>query len=285
MNPVARTSLLLAALTAAVAAGVVALVGRELLAPALVFGGVVGVAIVFGAGSLLRRLYSARAVDATSAPGLARLVREVAAVAGVPAPRLWLVDDPAPGAFATGVVPRHASVVLTTGLVALLTERELRAVIAHEMAHIRRHDTGIAALCVALVGVLPLLALATFGLGALDDDADGAEVPGWLLAALAPLAVVLLDLALSASREFEADRLAGLWCGDPSALADALARIERSAARRRLRGAMRHPHTAPLLTVPAGPRAGWPRWVSAQPSTERRIERLRDQARAERAQV
>jgi heat shock protein HtpX len=285
MTSVVRTSLLLAALAAAVAAGVVALAGPALLGPALVGGALLGVAIVLGAGALLRRLYGARPADESSAPGVVRLVREIAGVAGLPVPRVWLVDDSAPAAFATGVVPRRAAIVLTTGLVALLSERELRAVIAHELAHIRRHDTGTAALCVALVGLLPLLALA--GLRALDDDAagDGDDSPPWLLGALAPLAAVLLNLVLSVTREYDADRLAGRWCGDPSALADALARIERVAARRPLRAAMRHPQTGLLLTVPTGLRPGWPHWLAAQPSIEGRIERLLAQARADRAQV
>lgn len=279
MNPTVRIALLTAALAAGVAAALVALAGPTALWPAAAAGVAVGVGATLGAGALLRRLYRARPVDATSAPALVGIVRSLAAAAGVPAPRLWLVDDAAPAAFATGVTPRRAAVVLTTGLVALLPERELRAVVAHELAHIRRRDTGAAALCVALAGALPMLALAIAGaLMVADDDADDGAAPAWLLAALAPITAVLLALALDAAREFDADREAGRLCGDPHALADALARVERAAARRRPRAAERHPQTAALLVVPAG-RPG------VDPSTALRIQRLRAQAVAAPTQV
>lgn len=279
MNPVLRTTVVFALLAAALAALVVAVFGTEWLWPAAVAGTALALALTVGAGALVRRLYRARRVDATSAPGLARVTAEMAAAAGLPAPSLWLVDDAGPGAFATGALPRSAGLVLTTGLVALLPERELRAVIAHEIAHIRRRDTGTAALCVALAGVLPLLVLGAFGV---DDEDEGA--PAWLLAALAPFGAALLHLAFGAAREFDADRLAAEWCGDPGALADALARIER-AGRRLPRGAQRHPTAAALLTVPAPPRPGWPRWLAAHPSTARRIARLQAQAGAREPQV
>lgn len=282
MNPVLRISLLVVLLAAALAALAVAVLGDEALWPAAAGGTAASLALMLGAGALVRRLYRARPVDATSAPGLTRVVADVATAAGVPAPSLWLVDDAAPGAFATGALPRRASIVLTTGLVAMLPERELRAVIAHEVAHIRRHDTGAAALCVALAGALPLLLLGAFGAD-VDDEEDG--VPAWLLAALAPFAAALLHLAFGAAREFDADRLAARWCGDPGALADALARIERHAEHRLPRGTQRHPPTAALLTVAAAPRPGWPRWVAAHPSTERRIARLHAQAGGREPQV
>lgn len=279
MNPTVRIALLCAALAAGVAAVLVALAGPSALGPAVAAGAAVGAGVTLGAGALLRRLYRARPVDATSAPALAGIVQALAAAAAVPAPRLWLVDDPAPAAFATGVVPSRAAVVLTTGLVALLPERELRAVIAHEIAHIRRRDTGAAALCVALAGALPMLALAIAGALMLgDDDTEDGAAPAWLLAALAPLTAALLALALDAAREFDADREAGRLCGDPQALADALARVERAATRRGPRAAERHPQTAALLVVPAGRPGG-------HPSTALRIERLRAQAAAAPAQV
>lgn len=281
VNPVLRISLLVALLAAALTALAVALFGDELRWPAAAAGTALALALMLGAGALVRRLYRARRVDATSAPGLTRVVAQIAAAAGVPPPSLWLVDDAAPGAFATGALPRRASIVLTTGLVAMLPERELRAVIAHEIAHIRRHDTGAAALCVALAGALPLLLLGAFGAD-VDDDEDGA--PAWLLAAMAPFAAALLHLAFGAAREFDADRLAARWCGDPGALADALARIERH-AHRLPRGAQRHPPTAALLTVAAAPRPGWPRWVAAHPSTELRIARLQAQSGGREPQV
>lgn len=275
MNPTFRITLLCSALAAVVTAALVAFAGTAALWPAVVAGAAFGLAVTLGAGALLRRLYRARPADASSAPGLVDIVHALAAAAGVPAPRLWLVDDAAPAAFATGVVPRRAAIVLTTGLVAMLTDRELRAVIAHELAHIRRRDTGAAALCVALAGVLPMLALAVAGaLVVGEDEADDGAAPAWLVAALAPLTGAMLGMALGAAREFEADHEAGRLCGDPQALADALARIERGAAGRAPRAAERHPQTTALFTVAAG-----------QPGTAARIARLRAQAAGAAPQV
>lgn len=280
MNPALRIALLSAALAAGVAVAVRALAGPDALWQSALAGTAVALFVAFGAGALVRRLYRARPVDASSAPGVVRIVDDLAAAAGIPAPRVWLVDDAAPGAFATGLVPRRAAIVLTTGLVALLGERELRAVVAHELAHIRRHDTGAATLCVALAGVLPLLALALFGAVTIGDEDEDGAAPAWLLAGLAPLTAVMLGLALDAAREFDADREAGRLCGDPQALADALACIERAAVQRRLRAAERHPQTAALLVVPTGPQARGAHWPGALPNTGLRIERLRAQAAA-----
>lgn len=285
MNPTLRITLLSGVLAGGVALAVRALAGPNALWPAAITGIAVSLCVTLGAGALVRRLYRARPVDASSAPGVVRVVDELAAAAGIPAPRVWLVDDAACGAFATGVVPRRAAIVLTTGLVALLGERELRAVIAHELAHIRHRDTGAAALCVVLAGTLPLLAMALFGAASIGDDDEDAAAPDWLLAALAPLTAMLLGLALDAAREFDADLEAGRLCGDPQALADALARIERAAAQRRPRAAERHPLTAALLVVPAAPPApGLPR-AGALPSTGLRIARLRAQVAAADPQV
>lgn len=285
MNPALRVTLLSAALAAGVAATVRALGGPGALWPAAITGVALALFVTLGAGALVRRLYRARPVDASSAPGVVRIVDELAGAAQVPAPRVWMVDDAAPGAFATGILPRRATIVLTTGLLALLSERELRAVVAHEIAHIRRRDTGAATLCVVLAGVLPLLALALAGATAIGDDEDDGAAPEWLLAGLAPLTAAMLGLALDAAREFDADREAGRLCGDPQALADALTRIERAAAQRRLRAAERHPQTAVLLVVPTGPQARRPQSRTALASTRLRIERLRAQAMAPGPQV
>ena len=277
MNDLFRTLLLLSTFVAVCVALALRIGGPAVLPMALATGGVLALVLLFGAGPLLLRLYRAQPADETSAPGLVRLMRELAAQAGLPAPRVWIIEERSPSAFATCVAPRGAAVALTTGLLALLTERELRAVLAHELAHIRRRDTRAASLCVTLAGALPLLALAALAvLGGGDDDDEAPAGPqAWLLAALAPLAAAIVLLALDRGREYEADRWAAELCGDPAALADALGKIERAGECLPLRAAERHPQTAALLIVPPGMARGWRRLLASQPSAAGRIQRLR----------
>lgn len=277
MTPLPRTLLLLAAPVAACVALALRLGGPAAVPLGLALALAVSLLLLFGAGPLVLRLYRARPADETSAPGVVRLMRELSAQAGLPAPAVWIVEERAPSAFSTGLGPRRAAVALTTGLLALLSERELRAVLAHELAHIRRRDSRAASLCVALAGVLPLLALLAFG----DDDDDSGGARPWLQAALALVAAAVLLLVLDRSREFEADRWAATLCGDPVALADALAKIERAAARVPLRAAERHPQTAALLIVPPHAAPGWRALLAGQPSAEGRIRRLRALAAAQ----
>lgn len=279
MREVARTSMLIAAfgVGCALLAGEVA--GPGAFTPALLGALAFGVALMLGAGPLLLRLYRARPADETSAPGVVKLMRELSGRVALPSPRVWIIDDPAPAAFATGPVPRRAAVALTTGLLALLTERELRAVLAHELAHIQRRDTRAATLCVAIAGVLPMLAMAGLGLVGLgegdDDEPEGGA--GWVWAGLAALAALVVLVVLDREREFEADRWAAALCGDPAALASALAKIERAACNVP-RAALRHPQTMALLTLVPGDAQGWRRLLTPQPSVEGRIARLRAQA-------
>lgn len=281
MNDLIRTPLLLAALVGACLVVGLRVAGPAALPLVLALAAGLSLALLFGAGPLLLRLYRAQPADETSAPALVRLTRELAGQAGMPVPRVWIVDDPAPGAFSIGLVPRRAAVAITNGLLSLLTERELRAVLAHELAHIRRHDTRAASLCVALAGALPLLALALLGLGGGDDEDEAPAGPqAWLFAALAALAALIVRVSLDREREFEADRWAAGLCRDPHALADALAKIERAAARRTQRAAERHPQTAALLIVPPVSE-GWRGLLASQPSAEGRIERLRALAAAQ----
>lgn len=292
MTDLVRTLLLVAAFAAACAAVLTRIAGPEAFAPGLLAGMALGLALLAASGPLMLGWYRARPADETSAPELVRVMRELAARAALPVPRVWLVDDPAPSAFSTGLLQRRSAVAVTTGLVGLLSERELRAVLAHELAHIRRRDTCAASLCVALAGVLPLLALAAFAAFAVFAPGtpvdDGHEPQTWLLAALAPVAAAFVVLVLDRAREFEADRWAAGLCNDPAALAEALGKIEAAGAHTTLRGAVRHPQTRALLIVPPPSTRPWSRWFASQPSAEGRIERLRELASSSgpsRAQV
>ncbi|MFP5219367.1 MAG: M48 family metalloprotease [Actinomycetes bacterium] len=168
------------------------------------------------------------------APQLHRIVRDLCRDAGLPMPRLYVTPDAQPNAFATGRNRHHAAVAVTRGLLDVLTERELRAVLAHELAHVANRDTLITSVAAAIATGITFLANVAGWLplvGDSDDD-DGAGLLGWLAAAaLAPIAATLLQLALSRSREFQADSTGAELVGDGTALASALAAIE-SVARR-----------------------------------------------------
>jgi heat shock protein HtpX len=279
LDSLLRSSLLLAA-TAAVGAGAGALLaGAPGAAWGLPVGLLAGLAALAASSALLLRRCGARRVDEDGAPQLLRMVRELAQRAGVPPPALYLIDDAAPTALATGNGPRRGAIALSTGLLSLLSEAELRAVIAHELAHIRRGDVAPVALGAVLSGAL--LALAGLLPAALGDEApasDGADDEGvfspaaWALLLLAPMAALPLRLALRRGREFDADAQAARIGGDARALADALLAIERAAL---CHPPLRHPPLAALLIVAPGAARGWRRWLAAHPPTAERIARLR----------
>jgi heat shock protein HtpX len=277
MESLFRTALLLAAAAAAGAAAGAIWVGGAGIAAGGACGLLLAALALAAAGPLWLRVYRARAVDETLAPQLVRTVHELAARAGIAPPAVYLIDDPAPTALATGLPWRRSAVALSTGLLSLLSEKELRATVAHALAQVRRGDVRAVALGALLSGVVVALALAAL----VDDGAeaagdDGAGMPGfssamfWLLA---PLAALPLWLAAGRTRVFDADRCGACIAGDPGALADALYKIGRMAAVPA--PVHRHPYTAPLLIAVPGIGAGWRRWLAGHPSTAERISRLR----------
>ncbi|HSM21446.1 MAG TPA: M48 family metalloprotease [Rubrivivax sp.] len=242
-------------------------------------GALAGLATLAASGPLLLRWCGARRVEEDGAPQLLRTLRELALRASVPAPALYLIDDAAPVALATGNGPRRGAIALSTGLLSLLSEAELRAVIAHELAHIRRGDAAPVALGAVLSGaLLARVGLLPTALGGEALDSDGAGEDGvlspaaWALLLLAPLAALPLRLALRRGREFDADAAATRISGDARALADALLTIEHAALRH---PPLRHPPLAALLIVAPGAARGWRRWLAGHPPTAERIARLR----------
>ncbi|MGY1722601.1 M48 family metalloprotease [Blastococcus sp. SYSU DS0533] len=229
----ARTALLLAGL-----AGLLVFLGSLFGRAGAVVGLLLGVATVAGSywfcDRVALRTAGAVPVDAVSAPVLHRIVAELSAEAGLPVPRLYVTPDRQPNAFATGRDPAHAAVAVTQGLLDLLTPAELRAVLAHELAHVRNRDILLTSVAAALATGISFIAQLAGWLpfaGSAEDD----EAPGPLAALVAllvaPFAALLLQLAVSRSREFEADRTGAQLSGDGRSLATALARIDRAAAR------------------------------------------------------
>jgi len=224
---------------------------------------------------IVLRMYKAHEVDESSAPQFVRMIRELATKAELPMPRVYLVDEDAPNAFATGRNPSHAAVAATTGLVRALSESELRGVMAHELAHVKHRDILISTVSATMAGAIGMLA--NFGMMFGGRDSNGRTVnplTALLMAILAPLAASLIQMAISRSREFEADRRGAEISGDPQALASALQRIQRFAHGIPLEAAERHPETAQMMIMNPLAGGGLRGLFSTHPSTEERVERL-----------
>ncbi|MCC6850097.1 MAG: zinc metalloprotease HtpX [Deltaproteobacteria bacterium] len=226
---------------------------------------------------LVLRMHGARELDPGQAPQLAATVRELAARADLPMPRVYLIEDPQPNAFATGRDPAHGVVAVTTGILDALPPRELRGVLAHELAHIKNRDILVSTVAACVTGVITYAAHAVgfLGMGSSQDD-DGEHASPWsglLMALVAPLAATLIQLGISRSREYLADETGAAISGDPLALAGALARLERAATV--VPSMAAQPATASLFIVnpfAGGGRAA--RLFSTHPSTADRIARL-----------
>lgn len=224
-------------------------------------------------------LMAARAVPVgpDDFPTYHRIVRELTAEAGLPMPRLYVTPDRQPNAFATGRDPRHAAVAVTRGLLDLLDARELRAVLAHELAHVGNRDILLTSVAAALATAVSFLAdLAGFlpFLGSSDDDEQPGPLATLVAVLVAPIAAALLQLALSRSREFEADRTGAALMGDGYALASALAKIDRVA--RGVPMPVRPAQAPKYLIDPLIGAGGWVALFRTHPPVEQRIARLLD---------
>lgn len=273
-----KTALLLGLLTALLVAVGGAVGGRTGMMIALVVAAAMNFFSYWYSDRIVLSLYHARPVDETTAPGLVATVRELAQSAGLPMPRVYVIDDPTPNAFATGRDPAHAAVAVTTGILELLSPRELRGVLGHELAHVRDRDILISSVAATLAGAVMVLAnMARWSMffGASDDEEEGGGlgVVGLLLMSiLAPIAAMLVQMAVSRSREYLADRQGALIAQDPQALADALTKLEQANQARPMLQA--RPQTAHMFIV--NPLAGgsFASLFSTHPPIPERVARL-----------
>ena len=191
---------------------------------------------------MVLKMYKAREVDETSAPQYYAMVKELAAKAQLPMPRVYIIDEDAPNAFATGRNPENAAVAATTGIMRVLSAAELRGVMAHELAHVKHRDILISTVSATMAGAISMLANFAMFFGGRDSEGRSHNpIVGILVAMLAPLAASVIQMAISRAREFEADRGGAEISGDPQALASALTKIHNFAQRIPMGGAERHP--------------------------------------------
>jgi heat shock protein HtpX len=216
----------------------------------------------------------ARPLPEDEAPELHRTVRELAARAGLPMPRLYLVPSKQPNAFATGRNPGHAAVAVTAGLIARLPHEQVRAVVAHELAHVRNRDILVSSIAAMIAGAIAAIANVlqlSFLFG--HDDEDGGPLGRLGTIVLAPIAAMRLQFAVSRQREYLADATAASLLGEGRPLADALETLEREAAARPLAV---NPATASLYMANPLPRAGLATLFSTHPPAAERVRRLRE---------
>ena len=243
---------------------------------ALAIAGAMNVYAYWFSDQVVLRMYNAREVDAQSAPRFYGMVRELAQNAGLPMPRVYIIDEAQPNAFATGRNPENAAVAATTGIMQLLSERELRGVMAHELAHVKHRDTLISTISATIAGAIS--SIAQFGMlfSGGHNDREGGVHPAVaiLIMILAPIAAMLIQMAISRSREFEADRGGAEISRDPQALAFALQKIHNYAHNVPMATAEQHPETAQMMIINPLSAEGIKGLFSTHPQTEERVARL-----------
>jgi len=269
-----KTAVLMAAITALFMALGSMIGGRSGMTMALVVALGMNFFSYWFSDKLVLKMYDAQEVDETSAPQFYRMVRDLAQRAELPMPRVYLIQEDAPNAFATGRNPEHAAVAATTGILRTLSDRELRGVMAHELAHVKHRDILISTVSATMAGAISMLANFAMFFGGRNSEGRSNPIVGLLVMILAPMAAGLIQMAISRAREFEADRGGAEISSDPQALASALQKIQRAAQGLPLEAAERHPETAQMMIVNPLTAGGLRGLFSTHPSTEERVERL-----------
>ncbi|WP_250865361.1 zinc metalloprotease HtpX [Caballeronia sp. INSB1] len=278
-----KTAMLMAAITAlfVVIGGVIG--GSKGMMLALIIALGMNFFSYWFSDKMVLRMYNAQEVDETTAPQFYRMVRELAARAQLPMPRVYLINEDAPNAFATGRNPEHAAVAATTGILRVLSEREMRGVMAHELAHVKHRDILISTISATMAGAISALANFAMFFGGRDDEGRPSNpIASILVAILAPIAGALIQMAISRAREFEADRGGAEISGDPQALASALEKIHAYATGVPFPTAEANPATAQMMIMNPLSGGGIANLFSTHPATEERVARLMEMARTGR---
>ncbi|HEU5197818.1 MAG TPA: zinc metalloprotease HtpX [Methylomirabilota bacterium] len=279
MSNVFKTAMLLAVLTAMLVLIGGAIGGRHGMLIALIFAFVMNFVSYWWSDKIVLRMYGAQEVSEAQAPELSSMVRRLATKAGVPMPKLYVIPSEQPNAFATGRNPAHAAVAVTEGIMRILDMEELEGVLAHEMSHVINRDVLISTIAATLAGAITYLAhmaqwAAFMGGGRHDDDDAPSPVAMILMAVIAPIAAMLVQLAVSRSREFHADATGARLAGRAYPLAKALEKLDMAAHAIPMNA---NPATAHLFIMNpfAGAGASLMKLFSTHPPTEERVARLR----------
>lgn len=275
-----KTALLLAAMTGLFLAVGFALGGEQgmLIAFAVALG--LNVFSYWNSDKLVLRMHGARQVTPEEAPNFHTMVAELARRADMPMPKVYVIENPQPNAFATGRNPENAAVAATTGLFDVLDSDEVAAVMAHELAHVKNRDTLIMTVTATIAGAIGMLANFAMLFGQNRDGRGLGPIPTLLMMILAPMAAMLVQMAISRSREYEADRVGGEIVGDPRLLARALEKISRGVAAIPNDAAERNPASAHLFIMNPLSGARMDNLFSTHPNPANRIEALERQAMA-----
>jgi len=282
-----KTGVLLAALTVLLVLIGGALGGQNGMVMAFVLALVMNFGSYWFSDKIVLAMYRAQPVDEAAAPALHRIVRTLATRAGIPMPKVYIIPGEAPNAFATGRNPQHAAIAVTEGILRIMSEEELEGVLAHELSHVQNRDTLIMAIAATLAGAITYMAhmaqwAMIFGGGRRDSDEEGSGggglVGSLLMIVLAPLAATLIQLAVSRSREFQADATGAQMAGQPWGLAKALEKLEVASKVAPMNAT---PATAHLFIVNPLTGGGWTTLFSTHPPIAERVARLRALARSQ----
>ncbi|KQV35811.1 MULTISPECIES: zinc metalloprotease HtpX [unclassified Rhizobium] len=277
---VVRTAMLLAAMTALFMGVGFLIGGRGGMMIAFLMAAGMNVFSYWNSDKMVLRMYNAQEVDERSAPEYYGIVRDLAAKAGLPMPRVYVIDNAQPNAFATGRNPENAAVAASTGLLHALNYDEVAGVMAHELAHVQNRDTLTMTITATLAGAISMLGNFAFFFGGNRENNNPLGAIGTIVAMIvAPLAAMVVQMAISRTREYSADRRGAEICGKPLALASALAKIAGAAHHIPNAEAEHNPATAPMFII--NPLSGqrMDNLFSTHPDTENRIAALQQMAR------
>jgi heat shock protein HtpX len=275
-----KTVVLLGALSALLLVGGEAVAGRQGLYIGLALAALMNFVGYFFSEKIALSMYSARPVTETENGAVHRrvapLVRNLTMQMGLPMPRLWLIPEASPNAFATGRNPSHASVAVTAGLLELMDDRELEGVLAHELGHVRNRDILISSIAATIAAAITMLArMAFFFGGSRDDDNRGGAMSMLFMLILAPIAALLIQMAISRTREYSADATSARFTGSPHGLISALQKLEHYSRRIPMDAS---PATAHMFIIKPFSGHSLMRLFSTHPATEQRIARLQSLA-------
>ena len=277
-----KTFVLMAGITALFGAVGAAVGGGSGMMLALLFAGGMNIYAYWFSDKAVLKMYGAQEVNAENNYGEGQfrnyynMVKELAENAELPMPKVYVMNEQQPNAFATGRNPANAAVAATVGIMQTLSERELRGVMAHELAHVKHRDTLISTISATMAGAIGSIAQFGMFFGGRGGDGERSVSPivSMLMMFLAPMAAGLIQMAISRSREYEADRMGAIISKDPKSLADALTKISNAAHQIPNQTAEMHPETGQMMIINPLFGGGFDKWFSTHPQTEERVARL-----------